>query len=308
MGQSSGDELQFGQNLSMQIRSDEIPFADDLPSEPERVLFGFSSASTDEILAVGAPHCDDRGSTRSGDFAGSVYIYMKDGEDWVPFPDIFGEPFPDGRDFKLYPSGLSAGDLFGWSVDIAKNTDGSHTLVVGAPGTRHAATGANDTGTVYVFDLPVNSYCWTQSPQSPLSLPSSFLSARAIPEEWEEAQPDAWLPPSELDLMAGIYSIPEERYGESVSLFSGELPKISGKDVTGIIAIGAPERDIYANVPIPDDPKKEDPPPNWQPVSEKAGASLPGTVLTVSGFSLTLSPEFALKPNLPNSHQIPRTR
>ena len=165
--QSGTDPLQFGQNLDFAIRSDQLDLSGVKPAIGERVLYGFSVAATDEILVVGAPHCDERGSTRSGDFAGAVYVYQRAGESWEPFSDINGLPFEDGRDFKLFPSGLQAGDFFGWSVDLAKNEDGSHSLVVGAPGTRHAENGRSDTGTVYLFELEANSFCWKEAEDSP---------------------------------------------------------------------------------------------------------------------------------------------
>ncbi len=273
--QSGDDVLQFGQNVDLDIRSDKLELPSIEPALGERVLYGFSIAATDEILAVGAPHCDERGGDRGGDFAGAVYIYQRVDDQWEPFPDINGLPLEGERDFKLYPSGLQAGDFFGWSVDLSLNADGSHTLVVGAPGTRHADTNRADTGSVYVFDLPANSYCWQEVPESPLRLPSGFRFALATPEDWEDDNPDTteWSYPSGIRPMPGIFSIPEERYGESVSIFSGELPRISGETVDGLIAVGAPKRDIYGDVFVDDPDDDDDEGPEWDVVSREVGGA-----------------------------------
>ncbi|MBC02971.1 MAG: hypothetical protein CMJ34_06675 [Phycisphaerae bacterium] len=249
LAQSQDDQLLFGANVDFQIRSDQLNQADTPLAEPDNVLFGYATAATDEILVVGAPWCDERGFDRDNSlYAGAVYVYQKTDQGWAPFPGLDGLPLPGGRDFKLFPSGLQPGDLFGHSVDISKNEDDSHTLVVGAPGTRHATTGQADTGSVYVFQLDAGSYCWQEVPESPLRLPECFNLALPIPEDWEDEDLDTieWSFPGGTQYMAGIFSIPEERYGESVSIFSGELPRIDGQDVDGVLAIGAPRRSVFA--------------------------------------------------------------
>ena len=190
--------------------------------------------------------CDDRGFDR-GELlhSGSVYIYQRDGTDWKPFPDVTGKPFPDGRLFKLFPSFAQAGDQFGSSVSISKDENGKHTLVVGAPGARHAGTGAADTGTVHLFELEAGSFCWTEPEISPLSL-RQILTCSGHSEEWAEEDAEAWQLADGYRLMAAPFSIPGERYGASVSLFTGELPSVGGLTVDGVLAIGAPNRDILS--------------------------------------------------------------
>ena len=74
--------------------------------------------------------------------------------------------------------------------------------------------------------------------------------------------------------MPGIFSIPKERYGESVSIFSGELPRVAGEVVDGMIAVGAPNRDIYGDVFVDDPDDPDDQPPLWDVVSDEVGAVL----------------------------------
>ena len=244
----SKEPLQFGENLDIDIRSDQLEFpTGTLPTLPDHTGFGYAISATDEILVVGAPLCDDRGFDR-GELlhSGSVYIYQRDGTDWKPFPDVTGKPFPDGRLFKLFPSFAQAGDQFGSSVSISKDDNGKHTLVVGAPGARHAITGAADTGTVHLFELEAGSFCWTEDEISPLSLRPDFGFAPGIPEEWAEEDAEAWQLAEGYRLMAAPFSIPGERYGASVSLFTGELPSVGGLNVDGVLAVGAPNRDILS--------------------------------------------------------------
>ena len=129
------------------------------------------------------PWCDERGFDRIDNLhSGSVFIYMNNNGAWEPFPGPDGK-LPDGRDFKLYPSFLTEGDLFGHSVDISKDEDGSHTLIVGSPGKSHPLTGEANTGSVYVFNLaPIHSAGMKRpKPATTANVPNVNLGLRIRP-------------------------------------------------------------------------------------------------------------------------------
>ena len=237
---------------SLTIRSDDA--RRNFSFLPDSAAFGFSSAATDSILAVGAPK--DPGINGDSASSGTVFVYEKalDGT-WLPFqPDILDPSLQ----FKLYPSSSSSGDEFGHSVSLIKDQLGDHILVVGAPGKSHALYNVGDAGTAYVFRLSAGSRCWVE--EQVLSLPAKYFnwdqpSADAddpdscptcdpplsqIVQPWFEyhdlSSSDSWdgFYPTGQVPMGEIVSIPGERYGTSVSI------------TDGMIAIGAPNRDEYA--------------------------------------------------------------
>jgi len=87
--------------------------------------FGQAIALANGVLVVGAPHDDDR-----GDSSGSVYVFKRIGPAWR-------------QDAKLTASDGSAGDVFGISVALSKDT-----IVVGADLNDEIAPNA---GAAYVF-------------------------------------------------------------------------------------------------------------------------------------------------------------
>ncbi len=78
--------------------------------------FGNAIAIDGDTLVVGARYDSvDNGNGRMG-YAGAVYVYRRSDEGWI-------------QEARLAPSDADAGDVFGTSVDIYRDT-----LVVGAPG------------------------------------------------------------------------------------------------------------------------------------------------------------------------------
>lgn len=117
------DEAQFGWSVS---------YLSDLDGDGSREL------------AVGAPR-DDEAATN----AGAVWILSVD---------------PDSRvsaTRKLVPSGLAAGDLFGYAVANVGDVDGDGVadLAVGAPGDD---TGGNNRGALYILFLRADGSVWSQ--------------------------------------------------------------------------------------------------------------------------------------------------
>ena len=74
--------------------------ADDNQSNDE---FGYSLNLSGSRLLVGAPKADANGTD-----SGAAYIFEQNGSGW-------------NQTAKLSPSGLSAGDEFGYSVSLANN-------------------------------------------------------------------------------------------------------------------------------------------------------------------------------------------
>lgn len=99
----------------------------------EDANFGSDVKTTAEITVIGAPHQSHSGETR----AGSVYVFERDGLEWV-------------QTQILTSNDAKANDNFGKSVSISNN---GQYIVVGAPG-QEGLTGQNalnDSGAVYVF-------------------------------------------------------------------------------------------------------------------------------------------------------------
>jgi hypothetical protein len=87
--------------------------------------FGYSVAATSNQIVVGASYDDDQGNA-----AGAAYVYDATNLSATPT--------------KLAPTGLGAGDNFGWSVAATSNQ-----IVVGA---RYDDDQGNNAGAVYVYD------------------------------------------------------------------------------------------------------------------------------------------------------------
>lgn len=90
--------------------------------------FGFAVGASRDVVVVGAPYDDDRGSA-----SGSAYVYVRDRllpERWVQWQ-------------KLVPADGAAGDEFGYAVAVS-----GRTIVVGA----HLDREATSAGSVYVFE------------------------------------------------------------------------------------------------------------------------------------------------------------
>ena len=105
--------------------------ADDNQSNDE---FGYSLNLSGSRLLVGAPKADANGTD-----SGAAYIFEQNGSGW-------------NQTAKLSPSGLSAGDEFGYSVSLANNL-----AFVGA---RQKDGNRTNAGAVYIFHL--NGLNWEQ--------------------------------------------------------------------------------------------------------------------------------------------------
>ena len=111
--------------------------------------FGWSVAIHGELAVIGAyAEDEDANDENTLSKAGSVYIFER-GEDGV---------WTEQQ--KLVASDRTAGDEFGWSVDIFDST-----VVVGAHFEEHDASGLNyeyHAGSMYIFDRGVDG-TWTQT-------------------------------------------------------------------------------------------------------------------------------------------------
>ena len=98
-----------------------------IPSDnSKRDLFGTSVAIDGDTLAIGSP-----GDDRIGDGAGSVYVFGRDGNNWIEQAELTGlDSMPEDR--------------FGFSIALRGDR-----MIIGAPDNSEAASGA---GAVYIFE------------------------------------------------------------------------------------------------------------------------------------------------------------
>lgn len=89
--------------------------------------FGASVSLHGDTALIGAPWDD----TTAGDLAGSAYVFVRSGVDWI-------------LEGKLTPSAGLPGDRFGWSVCLENDT-----ALIGAP--QRGPAGGNNAGSAYVF-------------------------------------------------------------------------------------------------------------------------------------------------------------
>jgi hypothetical protein len=115
--------------------------------------FGEAIAIDDEWMAVGAPREDGTGGLASG--TGAVYMYRRDGVQWVQTDILRGDQNPF--------------DNFGSSLAI-DNTVNGPVLIVGAPGDDQAGSRA---GAIYIFHYGAfcnngTTDCWARLGESKL--------------------------------------------------------------------------------------------------------------------------------------------
>jgi outer membrane protein assembly factor BamB len=116
--------------------------------------FGHSVASDGNLVVVGTPYADAKGT----DGGGSVYIYDATTNNLV---QTLNNPTP------------STNDLFGCSVAVSGNT-----VVVGA---YRDDTGATDAGSAYIYDATTGNLLWTLNNPTPVTLDDgSFGIAVAV--------------------------------------------------------------------------------------------------------------------------------
>ena len=97
--------------------------------------FGLSVALTEDTALVGAPYDEENGES-----AGSAYVFSRQNGQWI-------------QTQKLLANDGDAGDSFGWSVALTKNT-----ALIGADGDEDKGEGA---GSAYVFTQQKGR--WTQT-------------------------------------------------------------------------------------------------------------------------------------------------
>ncbi len=108
--------------------------------------FGFSVAIEEDYILVGAPSQNFVGSN-----SGAVYVFKKDGTNWIQHQ-------------KIQSQDLQTGDAFGYSIDIS-----GERAVIGA---YKEDTGRTDAGAAYIFKR--NGTVWTQ--ESKLTGTNPFFS------------------------------------------------------------------------------------------------------------------------------------
>jgi hypothetical protein len=105
----------------------------------ERDEFGNSVSISDDYAIVGAAHeSEDASGNNTRKYAGSAYIFMREGTNWT-------------QQAKIVASTRSMYDLFGYSASISGDY-----AIVGVPGEEEDASGNNymaSAGSAYIFSL-----------------------------------------------------------------------------------------------------------------------------------------------------------
>jgi hypothetical protein len=143
-GYSSGSAYVFERGGSSWVQSEKLNASDTAAGD----YFGISGAISGTTIVVGSYGDDDTGSA-----SGSAYVFELSGGSWV-------------QSEKIIASDAAAGDWFGRTVAISKNT-----IVVGSYGDDDNGF---DSGSAYVFERSGDS--WVQS--------EKLIASDAAAEDW----------------------------------------------------------------------------------------------------------------------------